>query len=129
MAAISGDNGSVVFGGGAVAITKSWEIEDTANLEDSTGMLGGGVTKKTFANVPGEWSGTFEGIIDSTDTKFKGAPPALRAGATGAASFSNLLGVYSGTVIIKSLKVTSKVDSLIAFSASFQGSGNITYPT
>jgi hypothetical protein len=128
MAVIEGFGGQSVFGGGALMVLKKWDIDDQANMEDVTGMSTGSVGRKEFDNTLSEWSGTLEGDIDTTDAKFHGATPAIRAGAKGAASFAAGTRTWSGNIIIKSLKVSAPVEGVLSYNIGFQGSGLLTYP-
>lgn len=130
MATTAGYTGSVTFGGGAVSVVKKWDFEDKADLEDVTGMASGASGRKSFGTNLVEGSGSFEGLVDTADAKFKGAPPAIRAGATGTATFVAATGFsYAMTVTIESFKVTSAVDQQVAFTCTYRGSGAVTWPS
>lgn len=130
MAAYSGKSGSVTFGGGAIIKVKSWEIDHKGDVADTTNMASGSTGAKNWTGTLTEWSGTIEGVMDATENKFKGNPPAICALAAGAASFvDGNAKTYSGNIILTSVKITNAVDDVTKFSIDFQGNDALTLPT
>lgn len=131
MSVLSGYNGCVQLDSNAVIVVKKFDIDDTADLVDTTGMVCSAPSRrKTYAVALTDWSGTFDGQMDSTETQFAGSPPAISAGASGTGSFTVADSVtYTGPIIFKSVKISSSVEGVVEFSVSFQGNGDLTYPT
>ena len=138
MSAYSGDSGRVYVGPAEdptlLIVVKFWEYEDTAETDDSTGMVASGVTKKSFTPVLGTWQATIEGLLDESDTHFLSVetdPPYLAAGVEvvlelywqGVPGGKEDTLAYVGVGLVKSAKPTVKVDGLVSFTVVVQGDG------
>jgi hypothetical protein len=140
MAAIGGYGGGVSIGAtGAPDVllgVKKWDLEDNADLEDTTPMLRSTVPPyKTFEPLLSEWSATIEGQLDTDDAKFHGATAAAVEIYPGHDCDVVLYidptddtQAYSGAGKIKKVKPSCAVDGVVTFSIEVQGTGPLTYP-
>ena len=128
MATHKGSEGLIKVGSNTVAEVRSYSLEETADVIESTSLSD---TAKTFEASTTSFSGSVECFWDETDTSGQVAlsvgssvtlvwyPEGDSAGDT----------YYSGSVIVTGKTITASNDSLVEASISVQGSGAITTAT
>ena len=125
-AAITGQSGSAKIGTTAVAEIDNWKLDISADMLDSTDFASAG-WKEFIAGLK-EWSGSFSGNWDMTDTAgqlaiqtafLAGTPITLRLDV-------DSTHYYSGSAHIKSLGVETPVGDKVTVSYDFQGTGALT---
>jgi hypothetical protein len=110
-----------VWAGAAIAGLKSWTLDKTVDVYDSTGFDSSGA--KTFLPGASSWSGSFEGWKD-------GAPLAvgtvigleLRESSTSTQQ-------WRGMAIITAVHDSVTIDGLVAYSYDFQGTNALEVAT
>ena len=116
MAELSGKLGDVTFSSGDDSV-KSWTISytgdvlETTDFDDSTGG------RSYIAGLTG-WSGSYDCNYSTGNTRVPNN--------TGTAYFrtsTGVSGVWSGTIFITGMDVSTPVDGIITQSYTFQGSG------
>lgn len=125
MAAIAGKGGNVKVGAAIVAEIREWSLDLGADNLETTKF---GQDWKTFVQGLKEWSGSFSGRWDMTDTAGqKALQDAFLGGTT--VTISLLVDAthnYSGDALITP-SVNVAVDGLAEISFDFQGTGPLTY--
>ena len=127
MATHKGSEGVVKIGTNTVSEVRSYSIEESAEVIESTSL---GDSAKTFESSTTSFSGSLEVFWDETDT----AQTALSIGSSvtlnlypeGADSGDTY---YSGTAIVTGVTVTANNDSLVERTITVQGSGALTLTT
>jgi len=119
MAHYSGKAGSVLAPG-AIAGIKSWSLEYTVSMLDTTDFADAGVS----SFIPGitEWHGSFEGYKEGT-------PIALTTGAVVALQFletQTANEVWFGNGYITAIRPSVDHDGIVSYSYDFQGTGALT---
>ena len=113
----------------AIASLQSWTLEQAADTIETSAM--GTSLAKTF--IPGQtsFSGSADALWNDDDTSQESIQTALAAGDT--TFFIKLYPVgtsagdfYSGSIVITGFSITSSLNSPIAFSFTFQGTGTLT---
>ena len=127
MAVHKGSEGTVHVGTDAVAEIRSYTVDETADVIESTTL---GNTSKTFEASTTSFSGSIDVFWDETDT----AQIALSVGSSVTIKFSPEGAstgdkYYSGTAIVTGVSITANNDSLVEASISIQGSGALTLAT
>ena len=127
MAVHKGSEGTVHVGTDAVAEIRSFTVDETADVIESTTL---GNTSKTFEASTTSFSGSIDVFWDETDT----AQIALSVGSSVTIKFypegaSTGDKYYSGTAIVTGVSITANNDSLVEASISIQGSGALTLAT
>ena len=127
MAVHKGSEGTVHVGTDAVAEIRSYNIDETADVIESTSL---GDTSKTFEASTTSFSGSIDVFWDETDT----AQIALSVGSSVTIKFypegaSTGDKYYHGTAIVTGVSITANNDSLVEASISIQGSGALTLAT
>lgn len=127
MAVHKGSEGTVHVGTDAVAEIRSYTVDETADVIESTTL---GNTSKTFEASTTSFSGSIDVFWDETDT----AQIALSVGSSVTIKFypegaSTGDKYYSGTAIVTGVSITANNDSLVEASISIQGSGALTLAT
>tara|TARA_R100001460_G_scaffold52211_1_gene90998 strand:- start:411 stop:797 length:387 start_codon:yes stop_codon:yes gene_type:complete len=127
MSVHKGSEGTVHVGTDAVAEIRSYNIDETAEVIESTSL---GDTSKTFEASTTSFSGSIDVFWDETDT----AQIALSVGSSVTIKFypegaSTGDKYYSGTAIVTGVSITANNDSLVEASISIQGSGALTLAT
>lgn len=127
MSRFAGKAGKVMVGTTQVAEITSWSLDIGADAIDVTNFGSSGW--KEFVAGLKEWSGSFEGSWDMTDTN---GQQALQSALTGGTTVTLKLYVddqknYSGTALIKALGVEASVDDVVKATFEFQGTGALTY--
>jgi hypothetical protein len=118
MSHISGKVGQVDTGS-AVSGIKSWTLDYTVDMLESTDFADAGV--KTFLAGCSGWSGTFEGYKD-------GVPQAIGASIT-LKLYEVAAGAYwTGTAFITGVSANTSNDGIVSYSYTFQGTGALTVP-
>jgi predicted secreted protein len=128
MASHMGKEGSVKIGSNAVAEVKSWNIEESADLVDTTTLdntSGWKTSKAAFKS----WSGSLECLWDETNNNGQGA---LTSGASVALSLypeGSATTYFSGTAIVTGIKRSASHDGMVEASFDFTGNGALTLAT
>jgi hypothetical protein len=118
MSHISGKSGQVDTGS-AVSGIKSWTLDYTVDMLESTDFADAGV--KTFLAGCSGWSGTFEGYKD-------GVPQAIGASIT-LKLYEVAAGAYwTGTAFITGVSANTSNDGIVSYSYTFQGTAALTPP-
>lgn len=127
MAAISGKNGSVMIGTHEVAEIKSWSLDIGGEELDITDFSSAGY--KEFIRGLTEWSGSFEGNLDMTDTNGQYALDAkiLDGSSVTLKLYTNGTNYYTGTAFITGESPSVAVDGLAEVSFNFRGTEDIDY--
>ena len=128
MATVSGNNGVVKIGSNQVAEVKSFDITETDNIIEDTGM---GDSFKSFVSGVREASGTVTCHFDRTDSSGQ------EAMTVGAEVTLNLYpeGGQSGereiqcTALITSVGVSQAINEIVERSFGFQANGGVTHST
>lgn len=128
MATVSGNNGVVKIGSNQVAEVKSFDITETDNIIEDTGM---GDSFKSFVSGVREASGTITCHFDRTDSSGQ------EAMTVGAEVTLNLFpeGGQSGereiqcTALITSVGVSQAINEIVERSFGFQANGGVTHST
>ena len=121
MAELSGTGGMVYIGADIGGI-KSWTLDYTIDMLDTTDFTDGNTTNSQRTFIPGlsSWSGSFEGYKD-------GAPQGLGFSSSVTLKLEED-GTYfwTGSAYITGLHESSSVDGVITISYDFQGTGELT---
>jgi hypothetical protein len=125
MATHSGSEGKVFVGDTQIAEVKSWSLEVTSDLVDST-TIGSG-WRKNHPTIK-SWAGSFEAFWDEADNDGQGA---LGAGKTVALNLypqgdEEGNPYFTGKVIITSVAYKASFDGLVEASFSFTGTDSLT---
>ena len=117
MSAITGLTGSVTFAAGYAHNVTQWEIEDEAEILDTTAFQPAD-SYATYALGLKRWRGTYQCHVDS-------AAAVPGAGATGAAVFTAATGrQYSGAILVHQVRAAVSVDGTRRIAIiSFTGNG------
>ena len=125
MAELSGTGGMVYIGADIGGI-KSWTIDYTVDMLDTTDFADGNATNAARTFKPGlsQWSGSFEGYKD-------GAPQALGTSSTAVTLKLEEDSTYfwTGSAYITGIHENTAVDGIITISYDFQGTGELTEST
>lgn len=127
MAVHKGSEGTVHVGTDQISEIRSYTIDETADVIESTSL---GDSAKTFEASTTSFSGSIDVFWDETDT----AQTALTVGSSVTIKFypegaSTGDKYYSGTAIVTGVSITANNDSLVEASISIQGSGALTLAT
>ncbi len=127
MSVHKGSSGTVHVGTDAIAEIRSYNVDETADVIESTTL---GDTSKTFEASTTSFSGSIDVFWDEADT----AQTALTVGSSVTIKFypegaSTGDKYYSGTAIVTGVSITANNDSLVEASISIQGSGALTLAT
>lgn len=112
----------------------SWTIDVAGDVDDVTGFDGvtSSVNERTYVAGLASWKGTVEGVWDSDEVDYEDAtpPPLLKPGTAVDLLLELVDGgdYYSGAAIVTSFAPKVGVDGAVSFSASYQGTGALTYP-
>lgn len=127
MAHLAGRGGNVSIGAGAgteITGVKSWTLDYTVDMLDTTDFADGGTTPYPRTFLPGlsSWSGTFDVVKGS-------APQAL--GVSSTPINLNLEEVdnttyWRGSAFITGIHASTAVDGLVTYTYDFQGTGELT---
>ncbi|AII58741.1 hypothetical protein ASJ33_05640 [Dehalococcoides mccartyi] len=121
MPVLSGKAGEVTVGGTTVAGIKSWQLDYTSEVLDSTDFGDAGV--RTFAAGCSSWAGSFEGYK-------KGAPLTIGSEVALVLKESQTATQkWTGQAIVSGIHPANSIDGLTAYSYDFQGTGALTVPT
>jgi predicted secreted protein len=137
MATLTGNNGAVTIGSTNIAAVRSFSIEMTDDVIETTTM---GVDVRTYVGGLSSFSGSADIYFDPSE--FDGAestfnPTAGLVGASGVAlklfieqnySGSNDY-AFTGNIIVTGYTVNSSFDGMVEASISFQGTGAATFST
>jgi len=128
MATHKGSEGVVKVGTNTIAEVRSYSIEESAEVIESTVL---GDSAKTFESSTTSFSGSLEVFWDETDTAGQvalsiGASVTLNLYPEGATSGDTY---YSGTAIVTGVTVSANNDSLVERTITVQGSGALTITT
>jgi predicted secreted protein len=133
MASITGNFGKIKYGTGATgsgsfAEVRSFNIEESAGIIDSSAM---GDDYETHHVGMKKWSGTMECHYDVTDVN---GQMVLRAGSSFAGKFfpdGDATGkkFYAGTATVQQITIGAKLGDTVTFECSFQGNGPLTFET
>jgi predicted secreted protein len=131
MTALAGKGGKVLINTSTfVAEIDSWKIDSKAGTEDVTPFATDSSTVwKTFVSTLKEWSGSFEGRLDLTDTNGQLAilNTYLGGSATTAKFYIDATHYLTGSIIISGMGAASEVGGVVKVSVSFQGTGQLSY--
>jgi len=112
-----GSEGKANFGGTDVCVT-GWTYSEGGDDADTTHSCSGGV--KTDIAINTEYTGTLEANVDKDSWPF--ASPNLRRGQTGTLKlYLSTTDYIEIAVEIKTFEITSSVEDVISFSASWKG--------
>jgi len=121
MAEIAGAGGMVYIGADIGGI-KSWTLDYTLDILDTTDFTDGNATNAARTFVPGlsSWSGSFEGYKD-------GEPQALGFAATVTLKLEeDATHFWTGDAYITGVHENAAVDGVVTISYDFQGTGELT---
>uniref|UniRef100_A0A6M3IPB5 Putative tail protein n=1 Tax=viral metagenome TaxID=1070528 RepID=A0A6M3IPB5_9ZZZZ len=121
MAELSGTGGMVYIGADIGGI-KSWTLDYTVDMLDTTDFTDGNATNAARTFKPGlsTWSGSFEGYKD-------GAPQGLGFASSVTLKLEeDSTYFWTGSAYITGLHETTAVDGVITISYDFQGTGELT---
>jgi predicted secreted protein len=132
MATTAGFGGFVKIGTFTVAEIDDWTLALGAAMLDTTAFGGSGGAAagwKTFIAGLKDWSVTFKGRWDQTDTNGQAALQAAILGGTTVTIklMVNGTNAYSGTAFIKTQNVKAAIAGTIDADFAGQGSGALTY--
>lgn len=122
MAHLSGTGGMVYIAADKAGI-KSWTLDYTVDMLETTDFADGAATNAAKTFLPGlsGWSGSFEGYKD-------GAPITLGFSATPVTlkleEDSTLF--WQGSAFITGIHANTSVDGIITYAYDFQGTGELT---
>ena len=117
MAHVAGKSGQVDTGAAVTGI-KSWTIDYTVDMLETTDFADAGV--KSYITGGSGWSGTFEGFKDGVPQGLAGASITLTLYE--AASGSN----WTGAAFITGVHATTAHDGIVSYSYDFQGTAGLT---
>ena len=128
MAVFSGKNGVVQLGSNAFAEVRSYTLNQTADVVESTSM---GDDAKTYETTLTDFTGTVDLFFDDTDTNGQvaatiGSSITLNLGPEGSTSGKYKL---SGTALVTAKNITASNEGLVEMSLEFQGTGALTIGT
>jgi len=122
MAHLAGKGGQVQTAAADVGGIKSWTLDYTVDMLETTDFTDGGATNAAKTYIPGcsQWSGSFEGYKD-------GAPDGLGFSASVALKLEeDATYFWTGSAYITGLHETADVNGVITISYDFQGTGELT---
>lgn len=122
MAIIAGYDGLVVFSSGYTTKIKAWTVNFSLASLDTTAFAD--TWKRKLAGLA-EWSGTYSGLIDSTDMLSLGAIGWLEGAGTTAEfvyDTGGTNGAITGKIIITGMDASNAVDGVPEVSFTFRGS-------
>lgn len=105
----------------AVAGVKSWTLDKTMEVADTTGFDSSG--HRTFSPTIDAWSGSFEGFKDGVPLTI-GSVLLIELQESSTATQQ-----YRGTAILTGVHPSVSVDGLVLYSYDFQGSGPLEFAT
>lgn len=121
MAHLAG-KGGMVYIGADIAGIKSWTLDYTVDMLETTDFVDGGAANSPRSYIPGlsGWSGTFEGYKD-------GAPQGLGFSSSIALKLEED-GTYfwTGSAYITGIHANAAVDGIVTYTYDFQGTGELT---
>ena len=128
MAVTRGCYGVVEISTNAIAEVKSWELNTSAEVLDSSSI---GSCTKSYTVGAVDWSGTISCWWDATDSTGQelmgvGDTVSLSVQPEGDTAADV---TYSGSAIITSIARSGAVDSIVEANFSFQGTGALTQGT
>lgn len=124
--AIAGKGGKVVVGTATVAEVGEWSLDINSEMLETTKFLD---DWKSFIAGLKDWSGSFSGRWDMTDTTGQKALQDAILGGTSVTLklYVNGTNYYTGTAFISTESPSAGVDGLVEVSFDVQGSGALTY--
>jgi hypothetical protein len=128
MAVHTGSEGTVKVGSNAVAELKSYTIEETGDVIETTAL---GDTSRTYVAGLKTFTGTIDVYWDETDSSGQGA---LTVGSEITINFypeGDTAGdtYYTGTAIVTGRSVTGTTDGTVDRSFTIQGTGALSETT
>ena len=124
MAHIAGTGGSILIGTTTGTGIKSWSLDYTVDMLESTDFADAGV-RNYIVGCRG-WSGSFEGFKDGLNSTLILATATclltLNESATSGQS-------YIGGAFITGVHPSVSFDGIVSYSFDFQGSGSLTVAT
>jgi len=130
MAEQHGKEGAVKVATNAVYHVTEWSIDFGVAADETTTF---GDDWKTFIAGLGEWTGSFSGSYDYTDTNGQKAIQDLIVTAAPTATLAtmrfyvNASNYYSGTIFFTGLSINLSVSGVASFTITFTGSGAPSY--
>lgn len=122
MASISGQEGKLSIDSGDIALITKWDLSLDAATQEITNFSSGGFREYAAIGLIGG-TANVEGFMDST-------AGALTVGDSVTADlYLDDTDKYSGTAVIKSVKVTNSATDLIAVNYDLEFTSTITMPT
>ena len=124
MAHLAGKGGMVYIGSDIGGI-KSWTLDYTVDMLETTDFADGGATNSAKTFIPGlsGWSGSFEGYKD-------GAPQGLGFSSSVTLKLEeDTTYFWTGSAYITGIHESAAVDGAITVSYDFQGTGELTEST
>lgn len=121
MAQMSGREGMVYIGSDTAGI-KSWTVDYTVDVLDTTDFADAGSSPYARTFVPGlsTWSGTFEGYKDGTPKTLGVSTTAVKIKLE-----EDTNTYWEGDCFITGIHSTASVDGLVTISYDFQGTGTL----
>ncbi len=100
---------------------REWSLDDTANVQDTTGFSDG--QNKVFTPTSFQWSGSFSG--------FKDGAPLAKGTVVGIElrESSTITQMWRGAAIITGRSPSVSVDGIVSYSYTFQGIHALEAPT
>jgi len=133
MARIAGKNAKiqVCATGGSLADLigmGNWDLDDKSDNIDVSGFDSSGNVSR-IAGM-GDYSGTFKGKFDLSETKITGTPVVKKGALLDFKLYIDSTRFYGGTLIVDSVKVAADTKGAIEIDCAFSaGTGGLTYPT
>jgi len=125
MAHTAGKGGNVNISGDITGV-RSWTLDYTVDMLDTTDFIDGAATNAARTFLPGlsGWSGSFEVVKG-------GAPSALGTSSTPVTLKLEEDGTYfwQGSAFLTGIHATTSADGLVMYTYDFQGTGELTEST
>ena len=123
MAHVAGKAGNVTITAGDITGVKSWTLDYTVDMLDTSDFIDGAATNAARTFLPGlsGWSGSFEVVKGS-------APNALGTSSTAVAiELEEDASVkWTGNVFLTGIHASVAADGLVMYTYDFQGTGELT---
>ena len=132
MAAAMGKDGWAAVGTTteAMAYTDAWSISPAIGTAEVTYY---GLSSKAFISTLREWTATFSGTLDMSDTGQADVMDHFTSTATSTTVtlylYDRTTCFYSGTALITGANINSQVGDKVTYTWNFQGTGDLSYTT
>lgn len=128
MAHISGKAGQVMLATAGVTGIKSWTLDYTADMLETTDFADAGV--KSYVVGGSGWSGSFEGLKNTTPIALATSDTPIDAEFQEIASVATgRVAKWTGGIFITGVSASTANDGIVTYSYTFQGTGALLPPT